>query len=123
MNGVQYPERESEFEVQAELYFRLKGMGLDVRGCVKGRCRDFGQNPRVYLDLAIFDELKRLTIIIECKNMTLWQAGTELRLNKGRQERRYSSFGVPVILCPNIGAIEDVVQEILKQIDPQQTKG
>ncbi len=110
LNFVQYPEGTSEFEVQAELYLRLKRMGLDCRGCVAAWCDDFGKNHRVFLDLAVFNDEKELVAIIEVKN---WDREVSALGHHTRQQRRYSKFGVPVILCSGIARIEEAVKEVM----------
>jgi hypothetical protein len=110
---VTYPEVNSEFEVQAELYCRLKSMGLDVRGCVPSWCIDYNEPHKVYFDLVIFDENKTAVVIVECKN---WKRDHEKLNKKTRQARRYAQFGVPVILCSNIFMIPEVSKRVLNYL-------
>lgn len=105
-NKAFYTAHASEFEIQAELYLRLKNLCLNVRGCVPGWCDDNGMH-RVFLDLAIFDDDNELVLIIECKN-----GKAQKMSDQSRQKRRYSMLGVPLIFCPNYESIEDTIRAV-----------
>ena len=60
-DGIDYPKRNSEFEVQAYIYHTLKAKGFDVRGEVTSRLGS------AILDLVVFDDRKRPVCIIEVK--------------------------------------------------------
>ena len=102
--SIDYPLSHSEFEVQSELYHRLKGIGLDVRGCVKSKCEDFGKLRTVFFDLVVFNN-GSATHKLECKN----KPGRTSTHPNSRQLRRYSKFGVPVVWCYSFDQIEKVV--------------
>ncbi len=106
-NLICYPPYHSEFEVQAELYKQLSDC-YDVRGCVAARCHIGHNHPKVFMDLVVF--VNRVAqVVIECKN----DGSTGLELKPGtRQHRRYSMFGVPVLKCGSMDAIESVFRRV-----------
>jgi hypothetical protein len=105
---IEYPEKDSEFEVQASLWMALKAEGFIVKGEVESVCYDFTAYHRVSFDLVVFNELKAPIVIIECKN---WISDCEQL--KGRQARRYAMFGVPVLLCTKLANVPKVVKAVL----------
>lgn len=125
---IVWPEQESEFEVQAELYYELKLAGFDypnayVRGCVTARCTDGTKRPRVFLDLVVFNSDFQAVAIIECKNFSGVFKPCHWIGMGARQSRRYAKFGIPVIVCRNSSEILSVIKkikEILPTHDDQQ---
>lgn len=86
---VSEPTTATEFEIQAQLLFALRELGLNVRGEVKSA---YEGRSTVRFDLAVFKD-GQLTGIIEVrkspiKHKTTW--------GQTRQGLRYASFGVPV---------------------------
>jgi hypothetical protein len=61
LDTIDYPQRESEFEVQAYIYHALRAKGFDVRGQVTSR-----QGTAV-LDLVVFNDRKEAVCTIEVK--------------------------------------------------------
>lgn len=101
INQVAYPERYTEFDIQAETYLALKSAGYDVHGEVRAFCEDFGRKHKCRLDLVVYDPYQTPLLIVECKDT----AG-DLSLEPGsRQHRRYSKFGLPVI---RVGSLSDI---------------
>lgn len=105
MRDVLEPNRATEFEIQAEIWAGLRAIGINARGEVKvpyAGLQGLRKKPRskrmavCRFDLAIF-EAQRLIGIIEVK-----AAPPAVAVSKGwkqsRQARRYTDFGVPVLL-------------------------
>lgn len=117
-NTIPYPDFESEFEVQANLYSLLKARGYRVRGCVQAWCEDPDPH-RVYFDLVIYDGSNEAIAVVECKNdqcaLTELPSGT-------RQHRRYQKFGVPVIKCAGSQYIERTVQQLNSLLMTEQAR-
>lgn len=90
------------------MYDAIKKEGFNVRGCVQAWCEDDKKAHKVYFDLVIFDDSNKALIIIECKN----QLESFTQLKSGRQQRRYSKFGVPVIACSNMECVNEVLCQI-----------
>lgn len=109
LNIIPYPQQDSEFDVQAELWRRLKEIGFDVRGEVRAVCDDGGKRSRTRLDLVVFDN-RRAIAIIECKNS---DKSTRCVVT-GRQGRRYSKFSLPLFLCVNRSKI-DLTVELVRE--------
>ena len=107
-NEIQYPERASEFEIQAELYQAIKSAGFDVRGEVRASCMDFGNQHLVRIDLVVFRDCKAVALV-ECKRDANEMEGLDTGT---RQGRRYSRFGLPVIVCGSLEQIPFAVQEV-----------
>lgn len=119
MKEIRYPRCDSEFEIQAELFYALQRAGVRVRGEVISSVEEFGRKHTVRLDLVIFNRLNKAIAIIECKNQN--DAGTApvmFQSNK-RQGRRYRLFGLPVFQCISKSHISVVVDSILEYIDNQ----
>src|SRR3954470_3226412 len=110
INVISYHVKESEFEVQSALFSKLKDSGIVVRGSVPAICDDDEYEHKVYLDIVVFRDDTAIAII-EVKNWT--ETRNSLNPNS-RQCRRYSKFGVPVLLCPNSLAIDSVIEEVLR---------
>lgn len=86
---IEYPGRNSEFEVQAELYMALKNKGFDVKGEVPALHSVF--------DLVVF-KCCRPKCIIEVK-ATIDIDRLRRRLNRRYQYKKYMSFGIPLVYC------------------------
>lgn len=113
-NEIQYPTYFSEFEIQAEIYHRLKERGHKVRGNVKARCIDGGKRPRVYFDLVVFGAYEQPLVIVECKNIMAPSGNETLG---GRQLRRYSKFSVPIVACFNMETVDQAISEVEGHIE------
>jgi hypothetical protein len=111
---LEYPDKYSEFEVQAELYNRLKQEGLTVRGEVRGSCNDGNKTVGCRFDLVIFNSLKRPVLIIECKNNRSHDGRkTIFDRVKTRQYRKYSKFELPTFQCLSMNHIDAVVFDVM----------
>lgn len=103
---IDYPEKISEAEIQAELWHRLKAMNIDARLQVNQRIG--GRNPR--LDIVIFKDYIAICII-ECKswsksyirNRKYQQAKNTKQILKYKQY-----FNLPVLICGCTNAIAPV---------------
>jgi hypothetical protein len=62
MGIVEYPEKHSEFEIQAHIYTKLKELGVDIRGEV------LSTNNACRCDLVIFEDQKPV-LVLEVKKM------------------------------------------------------
>lgn len=99
---ISYPKKQSEFEIHSRLFQKLLDNGFDAKGEVihinssapKGfrKCR---------FDIVIFEN-KIATKIIEVKNHVKTNFDT-------RQDKKYSAFGIELIYCTSIEAVEDVI--------------
>lgn len=106
-------EKDSEFEVQAEMYSALRRCGLSVRGEVPGYCDDFGRRHKCRFDIVVFDDRHNPLVIVECKNTN----DGETKLYRGRQCRRYNTFGVPVIKCSGVGHVAEAKALVLEALN------
>jgi|GEM_PF-3209308 len=117
--AIHAPEYVSEFEVQAFIYWKLKELGLNVRGEVKvpfdnsselvkyRRAQSRGQ-AYCRFDLAIFEN-NALVEVIEVKTaQSKYYRGPGWTAT--RQGRRYRSFGVPVTIVHGMKAAEALVE-------------
>lgn len=108
--------RPTEFEVQAYLYWKLRELGLRVRGEVSApvdripiSLRKDGKKrkTKVRFDLVVLNDRDELTRIVEVKAARVshglggWQ-GT-------RQGARYQSFGVPVDIVYGIEGANELL--------------
>jgi hypothetical protein len=99
------PERETEFEVQAELYCKLKENGFNVRGHV------YCDNNR--LDLVVFDKKNIAKCIIEVKN---WKPEEIKRksnnLKTKPQCQKYKKFFLPLLYCVHSNCIDATINRV-----------
>ncbi len=94
--------------MQAELYFRLKKLGLDVRGEVPA----FFEGERSFFDLVVFRG-HHGAVIIEVKNGA---ADAFRRGKKTRQNRKYKAYDLPLVYYTTATPIESVIAEIQKHL-------
>jgi len=105
MLTINYPTKVREAEIQAMLWKRLREANFDTRLNLR---TDNGLIP----DVVVFKHKKPICII-ECKSWSLgymrkmkWQQG-----KNSKQINRYkTSFGLPVLLCGCVQAIEPLVK-------------
>jgi hypothetical protein len=98
---IPYPRRISEFEIHAEVFMILKGLGYDIRGEVSA--------PGSRFDLVMFKN-KEPKVVIEVKRL---KRPNRFRSN-GRRISRYRSYGVPVVVCLNENYIVDTIEKAKK---------
>lgn len=103
------PEKESEFEMQADLYFRLIQIGLDVRGEVPSK----HNGRRSYFDLVVFIG-GHGAVVIEVKNS---QCNAIRHGKKTRQMTRYREYGLPLILYTTATPIESVILKVQEAVN------
>lgn len=105
MLHIKYPYKESEFEIQAAIFNRLKELGYDVRGEVTDiqpeREKGFRQSR---FDLVVFEN-KKAKFIIEVKNYKKTNFNT-------RQDLKYLQYEAELIYCSSINGIEDLIKYI-----------
>lgn len=105
MLQIKYPTKESEFEIQATLFNRLKELGHDVRGEVtdrqEGREKGFRQSR---FDIVVFEN-KKAKFIIEVKNYKKTNFTT-------RQDVKYSQYEAELIYCSSIEGIDELIKYI-----------
>ena len=100
------PERTSEFEMQAELFFALKKAGFSVRGEVPA----FNQGKKSIFDLVVFSG-DSAEIIIEVKNTP------HLALLHGKQTKqakKYKAYGLAVIYHTSLHSVAETVEKVKK---------
>jgi len=109
---ILYPKRETEFEVQAELYCKLKKQGFNVRGNVK-------INDNRHLDLVVFDENNNDICIIEVKNWKL-NCNFEKKFNRPRtkaQRKEYLKYNSNLEYCVHSAQIEMTIKRVQEIIN------
>lgn len=100
---IEYPKRISEAEIQAELWYRLKGAGVDARLEVKA--------DHSRLDIVVFVD-RAATGIIECKSWSKSYLRNQRyqEYKNSKQYRKYQDvFYVPVFVCGCLKSIEPAV--------------
>lgn len=106
---IRYPFHRSEFELQSDLYQRLKRDGMDVRGEVPSRY----SGAKSCFDLVVF--LNRHAVcLIEVKD-----SPHDLVVIKRhtRQARKYSLYDIPLFYFTPTIPIETVVSQVKGVID------
>jgi hypothetical protein len=98
---IYYPNRLSEFEIQSDIYQRIKQSGLEVKGEVKAK------NSR--LDLVVYDANNNAICIIEVKS----RARARTTEKKYKRVQKYEQlFNLPVIVCTHPSQIEQTVNKV-----------
>lgn len=101
----EYSRPVTEFEIQAELFYRLKALGYKVRGEI-GVTKPDKRNCR--FDLVIFDNDENPALIIEVKK--------DFNII-GIQGKYYESFtGLPCIYCFGPNDIDKTIRAVWKHI-------
>jgi hypothetical protein len=108
---IPYPEKYSEFEIHATLYFKLKTHFESHHYChsVRGEVRKKGHMGSRF-DLVIFKN-RQAVCIIEVKDTRPKKINTETR-----QFRKYSSFNLPLIYCYTMDDIDLVMDRVENEI-------
>jgi len=101
---IQKPKRPTEFELQADLYARLKAEKYDVRGEVSAYHDGTGSR----MDLVIFVN-GFASVVIEVKDTPHWDA---VRGKKTRQRRKYEQYGIPLLYYTPEFTIEGTLKRI-----------
>lgn len=95
---IEYPDKPSEFEIQAYVYWKLKEAGHDVRGCVGTK------TLTDVFDIVFFDDGRPKRIIEVKKHAKSSRARRLARGNTRDQVERYKEFGIPVDLITGMEA-------------------
>jgi hypothetical protein len=103
------PSRPTEFEMQAELYFHLKRLGLDVRGEVWASHDKEGS----FFDLVVFRG-EHGAVIIEVKNCP---SGALRFGKKTRQREKYGKYDLPIVFYTTATPLPNVLAEIQGHLD------
>lgn len=108
---IPYPEQESEFEVHAWLWYRLRELGIDARGEVQS-C-----NRSARFDIVIFDKDRKAVRLIEVKSL-LKKTGFDQKSHKLRhkQAQRYSKFGIRLDTIVGMKAAEAYLAQIKAEL-------
>jgi hypothetical protein len=109
-----YPKKDipTEFEVQAELYCKLKKLGFQVRGDVRREGCQF--------DLVIYDNDLNAKCIVEVKNWD--QKDVKRKKDKvisgeKKQINKYKKFGITILMCYNQNYIDKIIKYLSEKID------
>ena len=107
---ISYPKESSKFDLAAELFWRLRGLGFIVAGGVKARA----QAGRCVFDLVAFNPLtlEAMAIIEVEEPRKLSKPITSL--SSSRRIQKYQTFGLPIYLCNSYENIEKIVQKLLE---------
>lgn len=98
---IQYPVNNSEFEIQSELYYKLRESGYNVRGEVKhAKCR---------FDIVVYDSNNNAICIIECKR---YVSRYKKPKQNTKQIAKYSQYNIPVLVCVRIPDIPSVISSL-----------
>lgn len=105
---VPTPKRESEFDVQAQLWSSLRSKGIDVRGEVKTRAKFEGcrkSSVTCRFDLVVYAQGEAV-LIIEVKARPVAHKNG---FADTRQGTRYPCFGIPAVVAYGMGSVDEVV--------------
>lgn len=109
---VPVPKRESEFDVQAQIWSSLRDLGLDVRGEVKTRAKFEGcrkSSVTCRFDLVVYAQGEAVLIIeVKARPVSHKSAFTDTR-----QGLRYPCFGIPVVVAYGMGSVDEVISHAM----------
>ena len=99
---INYPKKQSEFEIQSTLFSQLKLNGFNAKGEVSAdNCR---------LDIVVFsDDSQDALCIIETKSWVY-----KKKPNETIQLLKYSKFDIPIIVCGSIDKIFRTLRRVEK---------
>ena len=100
-------DRISEANIQAEIYHRLKVCGIPCYLEYKvDKCR---------FDIVILKEHEEVTEIIAIVEVKSKLGDNINKINyNGRQFKKYSSYGLPLLYCTNMSCVYKTVGKILR---------
>lgn len=101
---IQRPNKKSEFEFQAELFFALKKKGFEVYGEVPAK---FNHRKSCF-DLVVFYG-NDAAVIIEVKNSP---NKAILYGKKTGQSEKYREYGIPVVFHTTATTIEETIKKV-----------
>lgn len=110
--AIPFPDRSTEFEIQAQLYWELKNLGLTVRGEI-----ELGNFSRP--DLIVYSREKTPLAFIECKNykgVKDWSKVSVWFTKNNQQGKSYRSHGLPVFQCISLGHVPFVVKAVIAEV-------
>ena len=93
----------TEFEVHAQLFSRLKSLGVDVRGEIT--YTDIHTNERYRFDLVIYKNGKAIELI-EVKSHPVKHKTT---LENTRQAKKYRRFGIDVCFVYGLNDVDEYI--------------
>ena len=116
MNTIAYPEKHSEAEIQALLWYFLRKKKIDARLEVTAHIPYKRRSSR--LDLVVFVG-KDARCIVECKSWSDNYSRTAIyRTNNTKQINKYkTTYGLPVLVCARMSYVVptvSLVEKILK---------
>jgi hypothetical protein len=126
MNQIKYPEKKSELEIQALLWYFLRKKKIDARLNVIGLTTETGKRHK--LGMVIFKG-KSQVCIVECKS---WSDSYILnqKYRKSRNTKQINKFqtlySVPVIVCGHMKQItktQDKIIQLLKLYELSHVSG
>jgi type I site-specific restriction endonuclease len=106
---IDYPKNnyKSEFEIQSDIYQKLKSLGFDVRGEVRWRDKSYSSGfKQCSFDLVIFKDKKAIAII-EVKNNK-----KKIINKKSRQFIKYSQFNIPLFYSFSLNDVDDIINKL-----------
>ena len=113
MVGIEYPKRNSEAEIQAVLWSKLRNNNIDARLQVTSF------NPKTNkkswkLDLVVFVN-QMAVCIVECKAWSKSYSKTTIYRhdNTGQLQKYRRVYGIPVLVC----GTKEHINSILSQIE------
>lgn len=113
---IEYPEKHSEAEIEALLWYFLRKRKIDARLQVTGFNKFTGKKS-CKLDLVIFVD-KVAKCIVECKSWSKGYSKTAIyRTNNTKQIRKYKAlYGLPVLVCARMSYVTVTIELIEKII-------
>lgn len=117
-NKISFPRYSTEFELQAEIFFRFKALDVPIRGEISSSSKaDSDLTASVCkFDLVVFSPSSfEALAIIEVKRPEISRHKIT-SLPQTEQTRKYIRFGVPVYLCKSFSTVDDVVNIVMKRV-------
>ena len=111
---IDYPDKVSEREVQAELFVKLKCLGYNARCDVRGE----NSGRKTKFDIVIFDINNNAKFIIEIKSNNYDKSYVINKFNTSKRKQKYDRFNIPTLCCANKKSISSLIWRLKKEFEP-----
>ena len=105
---IKIPEKLSEFECQANIYFMLKQAGIKVRGNITA----YHNDEQSIFDLVVLDDNNIPKMILEVKdtpNLSILYGQTTYQI------RKYQQYQLPILLCTPVVS-DEMILSVCKKV-------
>ena len=111
--NIKHNVKLSEFEIQAELYYRIKELGFNIRGEVSCFYSENRVTNKARFDLLVLDKDNNPKLIIEVKK----RSQLNLSIRESKQMEKYKITGLECIYCLGQSNIDNCINNVIDYMD------